>query len=104
MTGSAKTQAQYPVFVRCYDLLMEGGEDTRDLPFDQRRVRLEALVKKLDPAWERWLDLGLDPSGGFDSAAEALSTLPTRRRATESRQPALAAVRSVFGRIRATGR
>lgn len=48
-TVSAKTQAQYPVFVRCYDLLMEGSEDTRDLPFDQRRARLETLVTKLDP-------------------------------------------------------
>jgi DNA ligase-1 len=46
---SAKAQAQYPVFVRCYDLLMEGGEDTRTLPFDERRRRLEALVAGLDP-------------------------------------------------------
>jgi DNA ligase-1 len=48
-TVSPKTQAQYPVFVRCYDLLMEGGEDTRDLPFDARRERLERLVGTLDP-------------------------------------------------------
>jgi DNA ligase-1 len=48
-TVSAKAQAEYPVFVRCYDLLMDGGEDMRALPFDARRARLEALVARLDP-------------------------------------------------------
>jgi DNA ligase-1 len=61
-TVSAKTQAQYPVFVRTYDLLMENGEDTRDLPFDLRRSRLERLVATLDP--ERF---DLSPQLGFDS-------------------------------------
>jgi DNA ligase-1 len=46
---SAKTQVQYPVFVRAYDLLMENGEDTRTLGHDQRRARLETLVARLDP-------------------------------------------------------
>ena len=36
--------ARHPVFVRLYDLLMVAGEDLRPLPFDQRRVRLEAWV------------------------------------------------------------
>ena len=45
---SAKVMEQYPVFVRCYDLLQDGGEDTRALPFVERRTRLEAFVCELD--------------------------------------------------------
>lgn len=36
------------------------------------------LVKKLDPRWDDWFDAGLDPTGGFATAAEAMSALPTR--------------------------
>ncbi|MDB5525872.1 MAG: cisplatin damage response ATP-dependent ligase [Rhizobium sp.] len=46
---SARTQAQYPVFVRAYDLLMENGEDTRALGHDERRARLSSLLARLDP-------------------------------------------------------
>jgi DNA ligase-1 len=46
---SAKMQAQYPVFVRCYDILQEEAEDLRALPFAERRARLESFVAKLDP-------------------------------------------------------
>ncbi len=35
------------------------------------------LVRKLDPRWDRWLDRGLDPSAGFDSAEAALAALPS---------------------------
>lgn len=45
---SQKIQQEYPVFVRCYDLLMHDGDDTRGLPFDERRVRLEDLIKTMD--------------------------------------------------------
>ncbi len=48
-TVSTKMRAQYPVFVRCYDLLQAGGEDTRPLPLGERRERLEAFVARLDP-------------------------------------------------------
>ncbi|RUM98861.1 cisplatin damage response ATP-dependent DNA ligase [Pseudaminobacter arsenicus] len=47
---SAKIQARYPVFVRCYDLLQEGEEDLRSLPFAERRMRLESFVAQLDLA------------------------------------------------------
>ena len=47
-TVSAKMQARYPAFVRCYDLLRAGGEDLRALPFAQRRERLENFVTRLD--------------------------------------------------------
>jgi DNA ligase-1 len=46
---SSKLTAQYPAFVRAYDLLMEDGEDLRTLGMDERRLRLERLVAKLDP-------------------------------------------------------
>lgn len=46
-TVSAKKQADYPVFIRAYDLLQDGNEDLRKLPFDERRVRLTSFVKKL---------------------------------------------------------
>ncbi len=46
---SPKIQAQYPAFMRCYDLLQLGDEDLRGLPFRERRARLEAFIKTLDP-------------------------------------------------------
>ncbi|TGP30817.1 ATP-dependent DNA ligase, partial [bacterium M00.F.Ca.ET.228.01.1.1] len=46
----AKIQQQYPAFMRCYDALQINGEDLRGLPFAERRSRLEAFVKTLDPS------------------------------------------------------
>ncbi len=46
----AKTMAEFPVGVRLYDLLFDGAEDLRTLPFDQRRVRLEAWFAQHRPA------------------------------------------------------
>ena len=46
---SAKVQGQYPAFVRLYDILFDGEEDLRSLPWSERRVRLEAVVAILDP-------------------------------------------------------
>ncbi|RJG46682.1 cisplatin damage response ATP-dependent DNA ligase [Mesorhizobium sp. DCY119] len=48
-TVTPKMQQSHPVFVRCYDLLQDGTEDLRALPFIERRARLEAFVAKLDP-------------------------------------------------------
>ena len=44
----AKTQAEYPAFVRLYDALSIAGEDLRQMPWTERRARLEALVPHLD--------------------------------------------------------
>ena len=44
-----KMRDDSPAFVRLYDLLVEGGEDLRALPWTARRARLEALVPRLDP-------------------------------------------------------
>ncbi|HEX8443156.1 MAG TPA: cisplatin damage response ATP-dependent DNA ligase [Allosphingosinicella sp.] len=46
---SAKTLSDYPAFVRLYDLLFDGREDIRQLPWSERRARLEALLPRLDP-------------------------------------------------------
>ena len=45
---SAKVQGQYPAFVRLYDILFDGDEDLRGLPWSERRARLEAVVARLD--------------------------------------------------------
>jgi len=46
----AKTIRDYPAFVRCYDLLIDGKEDIRALPLSERRERLEKFIGKLDPS------------------------------------------------------
>jgi DNA ligase-1 len=66
---STKMQADYPAFVRLYDLLFDGAEDVRGLPWAERRVRLEAFVPRLDP--ERFDLSALIRAESFD-ALEAL--------------------------------
>ena len=46
---SAKVQGDYPAFVRLYDILFDGEEDLRSLPWSERRERLETVVAGLDP-------------------------------------------------------
>jgi len=46
---SAKTLAEFPAFVRLYDILFDGAEDMRPLPWQDRRTRLEGFVPRLDP-------------------------------------------------------
>jgi DNA ligase-1 len=48
-TVSAKMLKDYPAFVRLYDLLFDGKDDLRSLPWQDRRARLEAFVPRLDP-------------------------------------------------------
>ncbi len=44
---SARMQADYPAFVRLYDMLFDGAEDVRALQWVERRARLEAFVPGL---------------------------------------------------------
>lgn len=44
---SKKMLAEYPAFVRLYDVLIVEGEDLRELPWEARRKRLEALMPRL---------------------------------------------------------
>ena len=41
---TAKLMAEFPAFIRVYDLLALGDEDLRALPFAERRVKLETFV------------------------------------------------------------
>jgi DNA ligase 1 len=43
-----KLVAEFPAHLRVYDILAEGDEDLRALPFGERRRRLEAFVARLD--------------------------------------------------------
>ncbi|MDO8396342.1 MAG: cisplatin damage response ATP-dependent DNA ligase, partial [Bradyrhizobium sp.] len=45
---SAKLTREYPIHLRAYDLLSEGEDDLRDLPFVERRTRLEAFIRTID--------------------------------------------------------
>jgi DNA ligase-1 len=47
---SPRMLAEYPAGIRLYDLLFEGTEDVRPLPFDIRRARLEAWYARTRPA------------------------------------------------------
>ena len=47
---SKATLADYPAFVRLYDLLIDRGEDLRGWAWEQRRERLEEFARELDPA------------------------------------------------------
>ena len=46
---TAKAQAEFPAFVRLYDILYDGDDDLRALPWTDRRARLEAVMPRLDP-------------------------------------------------------
>ena len=47
---TAAMQAEYPVFVRLYDILFDGAEDLRSQSWTARRDRLERFTANLDPA------------------------------------------------------
>jgi DNA ligase-1 len=47
-TVTPKLVAEFPAHLRVYDILAEGDEDLRALPFGERRRRLEAFVAWLD--------------------------------------------------------
>ena len=64
-----KMLVEYPAHLRCYDILAEGGEDLRHLPFSERRKRLEAFVARLD---EPRIDVSpLVPFSTWDELAAA---------------------------------
>ena len=47
--ASPKMLAEYPAWVRLYDILEEGADDLRPLSFDQRRARLETWFAAARP-------------------------------------------------------
>ncbi|HMC91389.1 MAG TPA: cisplatin damage response ATP-dependent DNA ligase [Allosphingosinicella sp.] len=65
---SAKMLRDYPAFVRLYDILFDGEEDLRALPWSERRTRLEAFVSGLDP--ERFDLSALIEAASFEQLEE----------------------------------
>ncbi len=47
-TVTGKLMAEFPAHLRAYDLLADGDEDLRTLPFAERRARLERFIGKLN--------------------------------------------------------
>src|SRR6201992_553922 len=82
--ADAKLMAKYPAGIRAYDLLMDGEEDLRVLPFRERRKRLEAFIGRLDnpridlsplqpfTSWEELAQLRSSPPKGDPEIAEGL--------------------------------
>jgi DNA ligase-1 len=58
----------FPAFVRLYDALIVEGEDLRELPWEERRRRLEAFVPLLDP--ERFDLSEVVPADHFEQLGE----------------------------------
>ncbi|WP_420134915.1 ATP-dependent DNA ligase [Rhodopseudomonas sp.] len=56
-----KLTKEYPIHLRAYDLLGDGDEDLRTLPFADRRARLETFIARLDDP-----RIDLSPTVAFD--------------------------------------
>jgi DNA ligase-1 len=90
---SPKLIKDFPIHLRAYDLLGDAGNDLRELPFAQRRAKLEAFIAKLDDpridlsptiAFDGWAALTAaraDPaSAGAGKDAEAVEGVMLKRR------------------------
>jgi DNA ligase-1 len=47
-TVTSKLLLEFPAHLRAYDLLVDGTEDLRELPFEERRARLQGFVARID--------------------------------------------------------
>src|SRR5205085_12501596 len=90
---SPKLIKDFPIHLRAYDLLGDDENDLRELPYVERRARLQAFVKKLDDpridlsptvAFDSWEVLTLarkDPAGaGAGEDADAVEGVMLKRR------------------------
>src|SRR5262245_59560550 len=88
-----KLIAEFPAHLRAYDLLVDGNEDLRELPFEERRKRLQTFVARhqhprLDVSplvpFTTWLELAAaraDPaSAGAGADADAVEGIMLKRR------------------------
>jgi DNA ligase-1 len=78
---TARLLQEFPAWIRAYDLLFDGTEDLRPLPFDARRARLEAWAERVRPAgidlsplvpFASWEELAGIRAGARDAAIEGL--------------------------------
>jgi DNA ligase 1 len=68
-TVNAKLLTEFPAHLRAYDLLVDGSADLRELPFAERRARLEKFIARID---EPRIDLSpLVPFSTWDELAAA---------------------------------
>jgi DNA ligase 1 len=92
-TVTAKMMAEFPAFIRVYDLLALGEDDLRTLPFAERRAKLETFVREhplapidLSPmipftTWDELTFARADPAtGGAGVDAEAVEGVMIKRR------------------------
>jgi DNA ligase-1 len=92
-TVTAKLISEFPAHLRAYDLLVDGDQDLRGLPFLERRTRLEQFVERLDEprvdlspvvAFTTWSDLArarADPEAAAAGPdAEAVEGIMLKRR------------------------
>jgi DNA ligase-1 len=92
-TVTPKLMAEFPAHLRAYDLLADGDEDLRALPFAERRARLEDFVTRLaDPrvdlsplvsfaTWEELTAARSNPAAaGAGADAEAVEGIMLKRR------------------------
>ena len=90
---SPKLIKEYPIHLRAYDLLSEGDNDLRTLPFVERRARLETFISQLnDPridlsptipfsSWDELAAARKNPeSAGAGEDAEAVEGVMLKRR------------------------
>ncbi|MGY3472756.1 MULTISPECIES: ATP-dependent DNA ligase [Bradyrhizobium] len=90
---SPKLIKEFPIHLRAYDLLGDDENDLRELPFAERRERLETFIKKLgDPridlsptvafsSWEALTAARADPaSAGAGEDADAVEGVMLKRR------------------------
>ena len=88
-----KLMAEFPAHLRAYDLLADGDEDLRELPFVARRARLEAFIVRLEEprvdlspliSFASWADLTAarkDPAAaGAGADADAVEGIMLKRR------------------------
>jgi ATP-dependent DNA ligase len=90
---SPKLIKDYPIHMRAYDLLGDDNNDLRELPFAERRARLESFVARLGDAridlsptipfqnWDALKSARADPaSAGAGDDAEAVEGVMLKRR------------------------
>jgi DNA ligase-1 len=88
-----KLVADYPAHLRAYDLLVDGADDLRELPFEERRKRLQAFIARhahprldLSPlvpfaTWGQLAAARADPaSAGAGDDANAVEGVMIKRR------------------------
>jgi DNA ligase 1 len=92
-TVTAKLMAEFPAHLRAYDLLADGDEDLRGLPFAERRARLERFIARLDEPrvdlsplvlFATWDDIGAarknPAAAGAGADADAVEGIMLKRR------------------------